>query len=86
MSRIKFANKNVDKNVSQLSNNVKKRGVRTRIVKGLVRASDISSGEFVFTTLKKGQEGPSSPTSDESRIYFKDDEGNFFKFTGTKVG
>lgn len=86
MSRIKFANEGVDKNASQLSNTIKKRGIKTRIVRGVIKASDVSPGEFVFTTLKKGQEGPSSPTSDESRIYFKDNEGNFFKFTGTKVG
>tara|TARA_R100001440_G_scaffold42764_2_gene62525 strand:- start:1245 stop:1505 length:261 start_codon:yes stop_codon:yes gene_type:complete len=86
MSRIKFASLDVDKNASQLASNVKRRGMKTRIANGVVNASDVKPGEFVFTTLKKGQEGPSTPTSDESRIYFKDKDGNFFKFTGTKVG
>tara|TARA_R100001509_G_scaffold92498_2_gene53468 strand:+ start:277 stop:537 length:261 start_codon:yes stop_codon:yes gene_type:complete len=86
MSRIKFAKLDVDKSASQLANNVKRRGLKTRITNGVVNASDVKPGEFVFTSLKKGQEGPSNPTSDESRIYFKDKDGNFFKFTGTKVG
>ena len=76
----------VDKNVSQLTRNVKQRAKRTTVTTGLVRSADIEPGEFVFTSIKKGQEGPSSPTSDESRIYFKDNDGNTFMFTGTKVG
>ena len=86
MSRIKFTSLDVDKSASQLSNDIKKRSLKTRVTNGIVQASDVSPGEFVFTSLKKGQEGPSTPTSDESRIYFKDKDGNFFKFTGTKVG
>jgi hypothetical protein len=85
MSRIKFTSLDVDKSASQLSNDIKKRSLKTRVTNGIVQASDVSPGEFVFTSLKKGQEGPSTPNTDES-IYFKDKDGNFFKFTGTKVG
>jgi hypothetical protein len=86
MSRIKFSEKNIDKNVSQVNSTIKKRGLATKITTGVVNTQDILPNEFVFTTIKKGQEGPTSPTSDESRIYFKDKDGNLFKFTGTKVG
>lgn len=86
MSRLKFTSLEVDKNIAQLTKNVKQRSLKTKVTTGLVLASDISPGEFVFTSIKRGQEGPSSPINDESRIYFKDNEGNTFVFTGTKVG
>ena len=75
----------VDKGVTQLVQNVNKRGIRTKVTTGVINNQDIQPGEFVFTSIKKGQEGPSSPTTDESRKYFKDEDGSLFKFTGTKV-
>tara|TARA_R100001082_G_scaffold36429_2_gene19135 strand:- start:3290 stop:3550 length:261 start_codon:yes stop_codon:yes gene_type:complete len=86
MARIKFTNLEVDKNVSQVSKSIKQRQSKTRITDGVVSPRDIERGEFVFTTVRKGQDGPSGPTNDESRIYFKDNDGSTFVFTGTKVG
>lgn len=85
MSRIKFKDKLIDKGISQLVKNVNQKAPMTRVTTGIVTPQDISPGEFVFTSVNAGQEGPSSPTSDESRIYFKDKGGNTFVFTGTKV-
>ena len=85
MARIKFANKTIDKGVSQISSNIKGKEVKTKVTKGVVNPQDIRKGQFVFTSIKKGQEGPSSPTSDESRIYFKDKDGDTYVFTGVKV-
>ena len=86
MARIKFTNLNVDKSVNQVTKSIKQRQSKTRITNGIVSPRDINRGEFVFTTVGKGQDGPSGPSSDESRIYFKDNNGNTFMFTGTKVG
>ena len=86
MSRLKFTSLEVDKNVSQLTSNVKKRGLRTRVVEGLVDTKNMGPGEFIFTTIKRAQEGPHGPSDDEARIYFKNNEGKTFVFTGTKVG
>jgi hypothetical protein len=86
MARIKFTNLEVDKNVSQLVKNVKQRAPKTRVVSGIVSPADITPGEFVFTTVRKGQDGPTGPSNDESRIYFKDNDGSTFVFTGTKIG
>lgn len=85
MSRLKFSDMQVDKGVSQLVQNINKRGPRTKVTTGLITSNDVKPGEFIFTSIKKGQEGPASPTTDESRIYFKDEDGNLFQFTGTKV-
>ena len=86
MARIKFTNIEVDKNVKHLNKTIGQRQSKTRITDGVVSPRDISPGEFVFTTVKKGQDGPTGPSSDQSRIYFKDNNGNTFMFTGTKVG
>ena len=86
MSRIKFTDSKVDKGVGQLSKEIKKKNAVTKVVSGVVKNSDVRTGEYVFTVVKAGQEGPSSPTTDESRIYFKDATGTLYKFTGTKVG
>jgi len=85
MARIKFANTKIDKSMNQVSTNVNTKEVKTKVTTGLVNPQDIQKGQFVFTSIKKGQEGPTSPTNDESRIYFKDRNGDTFMFTGTKV-
>ncbi|QDP60801.1 MAG: hypothetical protein Unbinned6224contig1001_32 [Prokaryotic dsDNA virus sp.] len=85
MARIKFANTKVDKGMSHVSSRINSKEVKTRVTTGIVNPQDIQKGQFVFTSIKKGQEGPSSPTQDESRIYFKDKNGDTFMFTGTKV-
>ena len=84
MARIKFADEKTDKGIQQVTQNRKKE-TKTRVTVGEVKPSDIKTNQFVFTSIKKGQIGPNSPTADESRIYFKDAEGNTFMFTGTKV-
>tara|TARA_R110001592_G_scaffold27006_2_gene100549 strand:+ start:2729 stop:2989 length:261 start_codon:yes stop_codon:yes gene_type:complete len=86
MSRLKFSDASVDKNVAQLTKNVKQRGDRTNVTTGLVSPGDLSNGQFVFTTIKKAQEGPQGPAQDEGRIYFKDNSGDTYVFTGVKVG
>ena len=86
MARIKFTNLEVDKSVTQVSKTIKKQQPKTRVTDGIVPLREIERGEFVFTTVRKGQDGPSGPSNDESRIYFKDNDGNTFVFTGTKVG
>ena len=85
MARIKFARKELDKGISQISSNVKTKEVKTKVTTGIVQPKDIQKGQFVFTFIKRGQEGPTSPANDESRIYFKDRNGDTFMFTGTKV-
>jgi hypothetical protein len=85
MARIKFADEKTDKGIQQVTQN-RKSETKTRVTVGEVKPSDIQTNQFVFTTIKQGQLGPSSPMADESRIYFKDSEGNTFMFTGTKVG
>ena len=85
MARIKFADEKVDKGVQQVTQ-TRKKETMTRVTTGEVKSNQIKENQFVFTTIKKGQIGPSEPPTDESRIYFKDSEGNTFMFTGTKVG
>lgn len=85
MARIKFTNLEVDKNVSQVSKSIKQRQSKTKITDGVVSPNDINPGEFVFTTVRKGQDGPAGPTSDKARIYFKNNDGSTFVFTGEKV-
>lgn len=85
MARIKFADEKTDKGVHQVKQS-QKREMQTRVAKGEVKPQDINTNQFVFTTIKKGQISPQEPTADQSRIYFKDSEGNTFMFTGTKVG
>lgn len=84
MARIKFADEKTDKGVQQVTQ-TRRKETMTKVTTGEVKSNDIKPGQFVFTTIKKGQIGPSEPTSDQSRIYFKDNEGNTFMFTGTKV-
>jgi len=84
MARIKFADEKVDKGVQQVTQ-TRKKATKTKVTTGEVKPNQIKSNQFVFTTIKRGQIGPNSPTADESRIYFKDAEGNTFMFTGTKV-
>ena len=86
MSRLKFSNLEVDKNVSQLTSSVKNKQMQTSVRTGIPSFKDLSNGEFVFTTVSRGQDGPTGPASDEGRIYFKDNNGNTFVFTGTKIG
>lgn len=86
MSRLKFSSLEVDKNVSHLNKNVKGKQIRTQVGEGVVQYKDLENGEFRFTTISRGQDGPSGPASDEGRIYFKDNSGNMFVFTGTKIG
>lgn len=85
MARIKFADEKVDKGVQQVTQ-TRKKETMTKVTTGEVKSNQIKENQFVFTTIKKGQIGPSEPIADESRIYFKDSEGNTFMFTGTKVG
>lgn len=86
MSRLKFSSLEVDKNVSQLTSNVKNKQQRTNVRTGVPSFKDLAPGQFVFTTVSRGQDGPSGPASDEGRIYFKDNSENTFVFTGTKIG
>ena len=86
MSRLKFSSLEVDKNVSQLTSNVKGRALKTTVKTGTVNPADMGKGEFIFTTVQKNQEGPGLPDSDQARIYFKDNNGNTFVFTGTRLG
>jgi len=85
MARIKFADEKTDKGVQQVAQ-TRKKATKTRVTTGEVKSNDIKTNQFVFTTIKRGQIGPNEPTADQSRIYFKDSEGNTFMFTGTKVG
>ena len=86
MSRLKFSSLEVDKNVSQLTSNVKGRANITKVVEGAVNPAQLKNGEFVFTTVRRGQDGPQGPSEDQARIYFKDNSGNTFMFTGIKIG
>lgn len=86
MSRLKFSNLEVDKNVAQLSNQVKTKSKRINVTNGPVGNKDIRPGEFVFSSIGVGQDGPSGPVNEEARIYFKDNNGQLFVFTGVKVG
>ena len=85
MSRLKFKSLEVDKNVSQLTSNIKKRS-QTNSTTGVVGPNDLKNGEFTFTTVGRGQDGPEGPANDEARIYYKTHNGELFVFTGTKVG
>ena len=85
MSRLKFKSLEVDKNISQLTSTIKKRS-QTNSTTGVVGPSDLKNGEFTFTTVGRGQDGPSGPAADEARNYFKTHNGELFVFTGTKVG
>ncbi|MDP6771783.1 MAG: hypothetical protein QF704_13870 [Anaerolineales bacterium] len=85
MARIKFEKTSMDKAMSQVSGNIKQKGLITKVTTGPVTSQDIQPGEFVFTTITAGQLGPSDPTTTQSRIYFKDKDGTLFKFTGEKV-
>jgi len=85
MARIKFADEKTDKGVQQVTQ-TRKKATKTRVTTGEVKSNDIKTNQFVFTTIKRGQIGPNEPTADQSRIYFKDSEGNTFMFTGIKVG
>ena len=85
MSRLKFSKLEVDKNVSQLSSSINRK-TKSTATRGVVSVSDLKRGEFRFTTVGRGQDGPSGPAADEARIYFKTDNGELFVFTGTKVG
>jgi|TARA_R100000084_G_scaffold99918_1_gene54467 hypothetical protein len=84
MARIKFADEKVDKGVQQVTQ-TRKKETMTKVTTGEVKPNQIKENQFVFTSIKKGQIGPSEPPTDQSRIYFKDSEGNTFMFTGTKV-
>ncbi len=86
MSRLKFSSLEVDKNVAQLTSNVKGRANIVKVQDGAVNPNTLSKGQFVFTTVRRGQDGPQGPQEDEARIYFKDNNGNTFVFTGTKLG
>lgn len=86
MSRLKFSSLEVDKNVSQLTSNVKGRANKTKVLDGAVNPAELKNGEFVFTMVRRGQDGPQGPADDEARIYFKDNSGTTFVFTGQKIG
>ena len=43
----------------------------------------LSKREFVFAAVSADSEGPGSPTANEGRIYYKDDNGVVWKFVTT---
>ena len=62
MARIRFADEKTDKGVQQVTQ-TRRKETKTRVTTGEVKSNDIKPGQFVFTTIKKGQIGPSEPTS-----------------------
>tara|TARA_Y100001973_G_C5175424_1_gene321592 strand:- start:585 stop:809 length:225 start_codon:yes stop_codon:yes gene_type:complete len=56
-----------------------------RVSSSIPNKNDLSVGQFVFVSVRKDMESPGTPTADEARIYFKDSNGEVYKFTGSKI-
>lgn len=48
-------------------------------------SKELGRGELGIATIKQYSESPTSPATDEVRIYYKTLDGRLIKFTGTEV-
>jgi len=82
---IKTGDKKTDKILSSITRQMGGLQKEVRMTKGSLKDTDVTEGEFVFSTVQKDSQAPGTPTIDEGRLYFKVG-GILYQLTGTKVG
>tara|TARA_B100001971_G_C18102378_1_gene489603 strand:- start:669 stop:929 length:261 start_codon:yes stop_codon:yes gene_type:complete len=85
MKEIKSGEKKIDKAVAAVSREIRKLQPEVKMTTGAKATSDLTDGEFVFSSVAKDSQSPGSPTTDEGRMYFRMN-GVLYELTGQKVG
>jgi hypothetical protein len=78
--------KNTNKKLDFVERVLEKKQPKVQTLSKAPKGNEINNGEFLFAKVSKDSESPGSPSVDEGRIYYKDDNGVVWKFsTTTKV-
>ncbi|MAE81127.1 MAG: hypothetical protein CMB80_00215 [Flammeovirgaceae bacterium] len=85
MKEIKSGEKKIDKAISDVTREIRKLQPAVKMTTGSKTTSDLTDGEFVFSSVDKDSQSPGSPATDEGRMYFRMN-GVLYELTGTKVG
>ncbi|MDP6770565.1 MAG: hypothetical protein QF704_07725 [Anaerolineales bacterium] len=85
MKVIKSGEKKIDKAISDVTREIRKLQPAVKMTTGSKTTSDLTDGEFVFSSVDKDSQSPGSPATDEGRMYFRMN-GVLYELTGTKVG
>tara|TARA_R100001443_G_scaffold111524_1_gene124360 strand:- start:491 stop:715 length:225 start_codon:yes stop_codon:yes gene_type:complete len=71
--------------ISFVEEKIRTKQDNVRTSKTIPNSNELSVGQFVFVSVRKDSESPGLPSSDEARIYFKDNDNQVYKFIGSKV-
>ena len=78
--------KNTNKKLDFVERVLEKKQPKVQTLSKAPKGNEINNGEFLFAKVSKDSESPGTPSVDEGRIYYKDDNGVVWKFsTTTKV-
>ena len=85
VKEIKSGEKKIDKVLGDVTREMRKLQPAVKMTTGSKTTSDLTDGEFVFSSVAKDSQSPGSPASDEGRMYFRMN-GVLYELTGSKVG
>jgi len=85
VKEIKSGEKKLDKALGDVTREMRRMQPAVKITTGSKITSDLTDGEFIFSSVNKDSESPGSPSADEGRMYFRMN-GVLYQMTGTKVG
>ena len=85
VKEIKTGEKKLDKVMGNVTREMRKMQPAVKMTTGPKATSDLTDGEFVFSSVNKDSQSPGSPATDEGRLYFRMD-GVLYELTGSKVG
>ena len=85
VKEIKSGEKKLDKVLGDVTREMRKLQPSVKMTTGSTNTSDLTDGEFVFSSVAKDSQSPGYPAADEGRLYFRMD-GVLYELTGSKVG
>ena len=83
---IKTGQKNTDRAMESVNNDLSNRQASIGFVSGEVASSEMGNSDFRFSSIRANHIGPGSPASDEGRLYIKDGNGVLYYITALKKG